>query len=213
MGISQLCQPKNAVSSNTEENHQRAADGHFIVPLPMNPEVGVLGESRSGAVRRFLSLERLLHMRGQFDELSAVIREYYNLGHAEEVPQSALNLLPQYTFYLPMQVMQKECSTTTKVRAVFDAFTKTSTGVSLNDRMLVGSTVHSTLLDVLLRFRAHRVALTNVSRMYRTVLLTESDRDFHRFVWRECMTAPLQDYKMTRVTFGVAVSSFIANVC
>ena len=25
-----------------EENHQRAADGHFIVPLPMNPEVGVL---------------------------------------------------------------------------------------------------------------------------------------------------------------------------
>ena len=82
-----------------------------------------------------------------------------------------------------MHAIRKESSTTTKIRAVFDASAKSSTGISLNDTLLVGPTIHPPLIDVLLRFRLHRVALTaDVSRMYRAVMLTESDRDFHRFV-------------------------------
>lgn len=47
---------------------------------------------------------------------------------------------------------------------------------------LVGPTVHYSLIDVLLRFHHHRVALTtDVSRMYRGVELVPSDRDLHRF--------------------------------
>ena len=65
-------------------------------------------------------------------------------------------------------------------------------GVSLNDTLLVGPTVHSSLIDVLLRFRFHRVALTtDVSRMYRAVELTLPDRDLHRFVWRSDPNEPL----------------------
>ena len=37
-------------------------------------------------------------------------------------------------------------------QAVFDASAKSSSGVSLNDLLLVGPTVHSPLIDVLLRF-------------------------------------------------------------
>lgn len=48
--------------------------------------------------------------------------------------------------------------------------------------------------------------------MYRAVELTQSDRDFHRFVWRKDPGEPLQDYRMTRVTFGVSASSFAANM-
>ena len=85
--------------------------------------------------------------------------------------------------------------------------------MSLNDTLLVGPTIHPPLIDVLLRFRLHRVALTaDVSRMYRAVLLPESDRDFHRFVWRRNPDEPLCDYRMTRVTFGVSASSFAANM-
>ena len=52
-----------------------------------------------------------------------------------------------------------------KIRAVFDASAKTSSGVSLNDILLVRSTVHSSLVDVLLCFRQHHIALvTDVSR-------------------------------------------------
>ena len=85
--------------------------------------------------------------------------------------------------------------------------------MSLNDTLLVGPTVHSPLIDVLLRFRFHCIALTtDVSRMYRAVELTSSDRDLHRFVWRRNPDEPLQDYRMTRVTFGVSASSFAPNM-
>ena len=85
--------------------------------------------------------------------------------------------------------------------------------ISLNDQLLVGPTVHSSLVDVLLRFRTHRIALiTDVSRMYRAVLLDESDKDLHWFVWKQSPSEPLRDYRMTRVTFGVSASSFTANM-
>ena len=117
-------------------------------------------------------------------------------------------------FYLPIHVVRKDSSSTTKVRAVFDGSARTSTGVSLNETFLVGPTVHPPLIDILLQFRMHRVALTtDVSKMYRAVGLTESDKDLHRFVWRSGPQEVLQDFRMTRVTFGIAASSFAANMC
>ena len=78
---------------------------------------------------------------------------------------------------------------------------------------MVGPMVHSSLTDVLIHFRLHRVALTtDMSRMYRAVLLDEADKDLHRFVWRRSSTEPLKDYRMTRVTFGVVASSYAANM-
>ena len=78
---------------------------------------------------------------------------------------------------------------------------------------MVGPTVHPTLIDVLLRFRVHRVAITaDISKMYRAVQLTPSDQDYHRFVWRSDCSRPLIDYRMTRITFGVSASSFAANM-
>ena len=76
---------------------------------------------------------------------------------------------------------------------------------------MVGPTVHS---DVLLHFQMHGIALvTDVSKMYRAIELTPADRNLHRFVWRADPGDSLRDYRMTRVTFGVSSSSFIANMC
>ena len=172
-----------------------------------------LGESRSQAVRIFLTLECSLRSKGQFQAFEAVMEEYFQIGHVEFLPVADLEKSQQEVFYLPMHAVRKESSSTTKIRAVFDASAKSSSGVSLNDTLLVGPTVHSPLIDVLLRFRFHRIALTtDVSRMYRAVELTSSDRDLHRFVWRRNPDEPLQDCRMTRVTFGVSASSFAANM-
>ena len=46
--------------------------------------------------------------------------------------------------------------------------------------------------------------------MYRAIELVDEDKDLHRFVWRNSST---KDYRMTRITFGVSASSFIANMC
>ena len=141
------------------------------------------------------------------------MQEYIDLGHAEAVPTLDLEKPPELTFYLPMHAVYKASSTTTKIRAVFDASAKSSTGVSLNDTLLVGPTVHPTLIDVLLHFRLYPVALTaDVSKMYRAIELTEDDKDLHRFVWRSHQGDVLKDYRMTRVTFGVSASSFAANM-
>ena len=48
--------------------------------------------------------------------------------------------------------------------------------------------------------------------MYRAVLLSEDQRDLHRFLWREDCIQPIRDYRMTRLTFGVCASSFAANM-
>ena len=96
--------------------------------------------------------------------------EYFEMGHAEPVPVADLENPMQNVFYLPMHAVRKESSTTTKLRAVFDASAKSSTGVSLNDTLLVGPTIHPPLVDVLLRFCFNRIALTtDVSKMYRAI--------------------------------------------
>ena len=46
--------------------------------------------------------------------------------------------------------------------------------------------------------------------MYREILLSPVDRPLHRFLWREEVTEPWQDYEMQRVTFGVTSSPYLA---
>ena len=91
-----------------------------------------------------------------------------------------------------MHAVIKDSSTTTKVR---DASAKSSTGVSLNDTLMIGPTVHPPLIDVLLRFRFYRVALTtDVSKVYHAIMLAPSDKDLHCFVWRQSPDELLQDF-------------------
>ena len=208
-----LSPEEKSVVQHFKTNHFRTTDGMFMVPLPKKPDAKPLGESRSQAVRRFHSLERTLHAKHRFKEVDAVMKEYFDMNHAEPVPYLDLNKPQNEVCYLPIHVVYKDTSSTTKIRAVFDASAKTSSGLSLNETFLVGPTVHPPLVDVLLRFRSYRVALTtDVSKMYRAVGLVESDKDLHRFIWRSDPAEPLQDYRMTRVTFGVSASSFAVNM-
>ena len=66
--------------------------------------------------------------------------------------------------------------------------------------------MHSQLVEVLMRFQTHRVAITaDVSKMYRAILGSYGGVCLKRL-------APITDYRMTRVTFGVAASCFVANM-
>ena len=131
------------------------------------------------------------------------------MDHAELVPLADLGKPCSEVFYLPMHAMRKETSSTRKVRVVFDISAKTASGTSLNDHLLIGSTVHSSIIDVPLHFRHYWVALTtDISWMYRAVLLPEHQRDLHQFLWREDPQQPLKNYRMTRLTFGVSASPF-----
>ena len=138
-----------------------------------------------------------------------MVQSYLDLNHAEPVPASEST--PQLHFYLPMHSVFKSSSSSTKLRAVFDGSTLTTTGTSLNQALRVGPTIQPTLSNLLLKFRSYPIALNaDVSKMYREVKLSPPDKDLHRFIWRPAPNQPLQDFRMTRVTFGVSASPYLA---
>ncbi len=56
-----------------ETKHSRATHGRFVIPLPRRADTKSLGESRSAAVRWFLSLERKLHSNDQFKAFGKIM--------------------------------------------------------------------------------------------------------------------------------------------
>ena len=191
------------------------AQSRYQVKLPQKPAAPELGESRTQALQRFRSTEASSIRKGTWTEFQRVIQEYLDLNHSQPVsPVDLANLKGNNvhpTYYLPMHAVWKESSTSTKTRVVFDASAKTTTGHSLNDLLMVGPTLHPTLETILIRFRSYSIALTgDISKMYRGVELAPEDRRLHRFLWRRHPTEAIQEYEMTRVTFGVAASPYLA---
>ncbi len=193
-----------------EKTTTKTRDGLYQVKFPRRPDAPVLGDSRKQAERRLASTELSLKRKEKWDCFREVINDYFTSGHAELVPNEDLKKPASSVFYLPMHGVTKQSSTSTKLRAVFDASAATSTGVSLNDILLPGPNVYSPLPDILLRFRLHKIGLTaDVSKMFRMIELHRIDRDLHRFLWTTD-SSHMVDCRMTRLTFGITSSPFIA---
>ena len=186
-----------------------SSQSRYQVTLPKKPDSLPLGDSRTQAVSRFVSNERSIIKRQLWEPFQQVVQGYLDLGHAEPVPHSESP--PFSTYYLPMHAVRKDNSTTTKLRVVFDGSATTTSGISVNQSLLVGPTLQPTLSAILLKFRCYPIALnSDISKMYREVLLHPADKDLHRFVWRASPTDPISDYRMCRVTFGVSASPYLA---
>ena len=185
--------------------------GRYEVTLPRKLEAGVLGESRTMALQRFYSNEKSLMRKGHWGEFQKVVKEYLELAHARPCTPEESAMASREVYYMPMHSVRKVSSTTTKLRVVFDASAKTTSGLSYNDTLAVGPMLHMTLDKILMRFRMYRVALTgDVQKMYREILLAPSDQNFHRFVWRAQVNDPVTEFCMNRVTFGVTSSPYVA---
>ncbi len=89
---------------------------------------------------------------------------------------------------------------------------KTTTGISLNDTLLPGPSLYPLLTDIILAFRPHVIGMiADVSKMFREVELHRDDRDLHRFLQATPRGEGVMDMYMTRVTFGVTSSPFLAT--
>lgn len=190
--------------------YKRDVDGRFIVKLPLKPNWTSLGSSKSSAISRLKQLElrfkRNPALKSGYIEF---MREYLELGHMQRVSTELADLPTCY--YIPHHAVMKEESTTTKLRVVFDASNKTTNGQSLNDVLMVGPTLQSTLYVILLRFRKYAFALTaDVTKMYRQVKINEEHQDLQRIVWRENEIDPINEYRLTTVTYGTASAPFLA---
>ena len=148
----------------------------YQVSLPRRDDVPPLGDSRSQALSRYMTNERSILRRNIWKPFQDVVQGYLDLGHAEIIPASEPT--PAQTYYLPMHSVTKQSSTTTKLRVVFDGSAATTSGLSLNQSLLVGPTLQPTLGTILMTFRAYPIAISaNIAKMYREVELAEKDRD------------------------------------
>ncbi|XP_076382766.1 uncharacterized protein LOC143260626 [Megalopta genalis] len=206
-----LSSEEQACENHFVENTVRDVHGRYIVRLPFNDRKNFIGESRGLALKRFYSLERkfckdpdlLIHYK-QF------LSEYLALGHMTEVSDAR----DGKEFYLPHHAVIKECSCEAKVRVVFDASTKSSSGVSLNDALLVGPTIQDNLWAILLRFRFHMFVLTaDIEKMFRQIKMHPDDAKFQKILWRDSKEESIKTFQLNTVTYGTASAPFLAVRC
>ncbi|XP_046406317.1 uncharacterized protein LOC124171219 [Ischnura elegans] len=188
--------------------HYRKPSGRYVVPLLLKEIycLAALGDSQTTAIRRYKLLERKLNENPQGrDEYNSILSEYISLGHMSQVGWGTGK------YYVPHHAVYKECSTTSRVRVVFDASNKTTTGTSLNDMLLVGPKLHQDISALIIRFRLHKVALIgDICKMYRMIELRPEERAYQHIIWRPNSDSDLQEYELNTVTFGLASSPYLA---
>ncbi|XP_055859209.1 uncharacterized protein LOC129921419 [Episyrphus balteatus] len=202
-----------ACDEHFSQHTRRLPDGRYEVKLPFKGEsLPAMGSSRQGALRRLQHLEKKLDADPRlFADYTKCIKEYEDLNHMEEIDPNDPVLATPYHYFLPHHAVFKEASSTTKLRVVFDAASKALDGKSLNDSLLVGPKLQTSIIDLVLRWRTHRVTFTaDIEKMYRQILVSFPDRYYQLIMWREQRTSPVQIFKMNTVTFGTASAPYLA---
>lgn len=179
------------------------------VRLPFNDKKNELGDSYQIALKRFYALERRLVQNPQlYEEYSKFLDEYKELGHMMEVTGSEAI---EDGYFIPHHAVFKNDSCTTKLRVyVFDASSKSSNGISLNDTLLSDPTIQEDLFSIVTRFRTHRYVLgADIEKMFRQVNVQLNDANFQKILWRS-PEEPVKTFRLNTVTYGTAPASFLA---
>ncbi|XP_033229232.1 uncharacterized protein LOC117180818 [Belonocnema kinseyi] len=167
----------------------------------------VFANSSDTNLTRFWEIEEISAPKAlSSEETACEVHFKYNTQRTPEVENA-----PEVAFYLPHHAVVKEDSLTTKIRVVFDGSAKTSSGVSLNDTLMVGSKIQDDLFDLLSRFRSHLFVLTaDIEKMYSQVLVHPDDTIFQKILFRSTVQEPIKEYTLDTVTYGTACASFLA---
>jgi len=190
----------------------RNKDGRFIVKLPFKDEPQRLGLSEEMAKQRFLAVVRRLNANPQLKrDYAAFMQEYLELGHMTEIEH---NSIKHPAYFLPHHGVIRPESTTTKLRVVFDASAATSRKISLNDVLSTGPTIQDDLFSILTRFRLPKFVFTaDIEKMYRQILVHQSDRRYQLIFWRNNDQEPLKTFQLNTVTYGTTSAPYLAMKC
>ena len=183
----------------------------YAAKLPWKPEhpdlypnLQVCQRRTRGTIKRAAKNPELLAV------YQKIISDQLDRGFIERVPPGEIH--KRECHYIPHFAVEKE-SATTPLRIVYDCFCKTATGVSLNDCLETGPPLQNDMLEILLRFRIHRIGLSaDIEKAFHKIILHESDRNFIRFLWSSNIQNPdaeLDVYRFKVIPFGASCSPFI----
>lgn len=208
--------PSHELTKDEEEcerhfrsTHSRKTDGRYVVRLPVKSDAALLGASRARALNSLNKLTKKFIINPEFRHLyREFLQEYQRLGHMVKISTSDLSATPSY--YLPHLGVLRENSRTTKLRVVFNASSRTSYGLALNDILHPSAKLQKEIADILLWIRTHRFLFsTDMEKMYRQIAVHKDDWDLQRVLWIEQDGSPT-DYQLTTVTYGLNCAPFLA---
>ena len=205
--------PDRSVLTQFEEKIQ-FRDGRYEVSLPWKDPHPVLPTNYQLCLKRLHGLfHRLQQNPSLLEEYDTIIQNQVQQRIVQPVEDSEATET-ENVHYLPHHAVVRQDKETTKLRIVYDASAK-STGPSLNDCLHTGPKFDQRILDILLRFRTHRVALiADIEKAFLNVSMSEKDRDVLRFLWYDDITKKQPEvrvFRFTRVVFGVSSSPFLLN--
>lgn len=191
------------------ENHSREPSGRHVVAIPIKPTVHELGDSREIALRRFLMQEKRFARDSQYKkQYVEFMREMISLDHmveAVEKPKPG-----EMVYYIPHHGV----CTSGKFRVVLDASCLTKLGISLNSAQFVGGKLQRDLVETIMRFRRHKIAINaDIKKMFRQILVIPEQWNLQRVFWRENSNEPLREYFLVTVIYGQASSPYLAVQC
>lgn len=186
----------------------RESSGRYRVTLPFLPDAPTLGSTHATALRRFLNLERKLKinplLRSKYVDF---MNDYLKLGHMSLCHPRTFANKPHY--YIPHHGIFKAGSD--KLRTVFDASSKSSNGISLNECLHTGPALQQDIVDIIMAFRTHPVVFsTDIRMMFRNILIHPDHRQYQLILWRSSPDQPLLTYALNTVTYGLRSSPYHA---
>ncbi|XP_065891704.1 uncharacterized protein [Dysidea avara] len=188
-------------------------NGRYEVNLPWKEATPTLPSHYELSLKRLTGLLRRLRQSPdvlrRYDD---VIKEQLAAGIVEVVKDEGSQ--SKLTHYLPHHPVIREDKLTTKVRVVYDALAKTR-GPSLNDCLYAGPKFDQCILDILLRFRSHKVALVaDIEKVFLQISVAPCDGDVLQFLWIDDVHKKVPEVltlRFARVVFGVSSSPFLLN--
>ena len=187
-------------------------DNGYYAKLPwrsVHPELPtnfLICRNMTRSTVRRLALKEMIH------KYQSIIKQHLERGYIEAVPQSEIG--KRNCHYIPHHYVTKD-SVTTPIRIVFNCSCKSRNGVSLNDCLKTGPSLHNNMLSIIIRFRVHPYGITaDVEKAFHHIGLHKEDRDFLRLLWIKDVNNQESEfivYRFRVIPFGANSSPFILN--
>ena len=161
----------------------RISSSRMEVCLPWKETHPALPNNYQLSKKRLLGLlHRLKQRPSTLQDYDATIKEQLSKGIVEQVDKSEPSVLGA-THYIPHHAVIRQDKQTTKLHVVYNASAK-GDGPSLNDCLYAGPKFCQNIMDIILGFRVHKVALAaDIEKAFLMVSMAEKDRDVLRFLW------------------------------
>ncbi|XP_011410528.1 PREDICTED: uncharacterized protein LOC100633078 [Amphimedon queenslandica] len=195
-------------------SHISLCNGRYKLSLPWKDPCASVPDNFSLSKRRLLSLlKRLRKTPDLLIEYDRVIQHQKQMGIVELIEDPSRQD-GNRVHYLPHHAIIRKDRETSKVRIVYDA-SASENGPSLNACLHTGPKFNQKIMEILLRFRVHKVALAaDIEKAFLMITIDKRDRDVLRFLWIDDLYKDPPFFivlRFTRVVFGVTSSPFLLN--